>query len=46
MYCNAHVIASDLREENELLKGTGPDVSLDVMNNEMLHVQISRQRII
>jgi len=45
IYGNANVIASDLREENELLKGTGPYVSLDVMNNEMLHVQIIRQGI-
>jgi nucleoside-diphosphate-sugar epimerase len=45
MYGNANVVASDLREENELLKGTGPYVSLDVMNKEMLHVQIIRQNI-
>ena len=45
LYGNANVIASDLREENELLKGTGPYVSLDVMNKEMLHVQIIRQNI-
>lgn len=45
MYGNANVIASDLREENELLKGTGPYVSLDVMNKEMLHVQVIRQNV-
>src|SRR5882724_6509984 len=45
IYGNGNVIASDLREENELLKGTGPYVSLDVMNNEMLHVQVIRQGI-
>jgi nucleoside-diphosphate-sugar epimerase len=45
IYGNANVIASDLREENELLHGTGPYVSLDVMNNEMLHVQVIRQGI-
>ena len=45
MYGNASVVASDLREENDLLKGTGPYVSLDVMNKEMLHVQIIRQNI-
>ena len=45
MYGDANVIASDLREENELLKGTGPYVSLDVMNKEMLHVQVIRQGI-
>ncbi|MEY3350579.1 MAG: hypothetical protein RIQ50_690 [Bacteroidota bacterium] len=45
IYGGAQVIASDLREENELLKGTGPYVSLDVMNKEMLHVQVIRQGV-
>ncbi|MDQ6762484.1 MAG: NAD-dependent epimerase/dehydratase family protein [Bacteroidota bacterium] len=45
IYGGANVIASDLREENNLLKGTGPYVSLDVMNKEMLHVQVIRQNI-
>ena len=45
IYGNENVIASDLREENQLLKGTGPYVSLDVMNKEMLHVQVIRQNI-
>lgn len=45
MYGESNVIASDLREENPLLKGSGPYVSLDVMNKEMLHVQIIRQGI-
>lgn len=45
IYGGANVVASDLREENELLKGTGPYVSMDVMNKEMLHVQIIRQNI-
>ncbi|MET0299844.1 MAG: NAD-dependent epimerase/dehydratase family protein [Flavitalea sp.] len=45
IYGNANVVASDLREENELLKGTGPYVSIDVMNKEMLHVQIIRQNV-
>src|ERR1017187_6195901 len=45
IYGGTHVIASDLREENDLLKGTGPYVSLDVMNKEMLHVQVIRQNI-
>jgi nucleoside-diphosphate-sugar epimerase len=39
------VIASDLREQNPLLEGTGPYVSMDVMNKEMLHVQVIRQNI-
>lgn len=45
IYGGANVVASDLREENDLLKGTGPYVSLDVMNKEMLHVQVIRQGI-
>lgn len=45
IYGNNQVVASDLREENELLRGTGPYVSLDVMNKEMLHVQVIRQNI-
>lgn len=45
IYGNSNVIASDLREENELLRGTGPYVSMDVMNKEMLHVQVIRQNI-
>jgi len=44
-YGNSNVVASDLREENSLLHGTGPYVSLDVMNKEMLHVQVIRQNI-
>lgn len=43
IYGGANVVASDLREENDLLKGTGPYVSMDVMNKEMLHVQVIRQ---
>jgi nucleoside-diphosphate-sugar epimerase len=45
LYGNANVIASDLREQNPLLEGTGPYVALDVMNKEMLHVQVIRQGI-
>lgn len=45
IYGNSNVIASDLREENPLLHGTGPYVSLDVMNKEQLHVQVIRQGI-
>ena len=45
MYGEEQVVASDLREENPLLKGTGPYVSIDVMNKEMLHVQVIRQGI-
>jgi len=45
IYGNANVVASDLREQNPLLEGTGPYVSLDVMNKEMLHVQVIRQGI-
>jgi nucleoside-diphosphate-sugar epimerase len=45
IYGNNQVVASDLREENPLLNGTGPYVSMDVMNKEMLHVQVIRQGI-
>ncbi len=45
IYGNSSVVASDLREQNPLLEGTGPYVSLDVMNKEMLHVQVIRQNI-
>jgi nucleoside-diphosphate-sugar epimerase len=45
IYGNTNVIASDLREQNPLLEGTGPYVSMDVMNKEMLHVQVIRQNI-
>jgi nucleoside-diphosphate-sugar epimerase len=45
IYGNNNVIASDLREQNPLLEGSGPYVSLDVMNKEMLHVQVIRQGI-
>ncbi|MGQ0737583.1 MAG: L-threonine 3-dehydrogenase [Bacteroidota bacterium] len=45
IYGNANVVASDLREQNPLLEGTGPYVSLDVMNKERLHVQVIRQGI-
>ncbi|HET9745342.1 MAG TPA: NAD-dependent epimerase/dehydratase family protein [Chitinophagaceae bacterium] len=45
IYGNANVVASDLREQNALLQGAGPYVSLDVMNKEMLHVQVIRQGI-
>lgn len=45
IYGSSNVVASDLREENELLHGTGPYVSLDVMNKEMLHVQVIRQNV-
>lgn len=45
MYGDSNVIASDLRDEHELLKGTGPYVALDVMNKEMLHVLVIRHHI-
>src|SRR5262245_13229724 len=45
IYGGSNVIASDLREENELLRGTGPYVSIDALNKEMLHVLVIRQGI-
>jgi nucleoside-diphosphate-sugar epimerase len=40
-----NIIASDLREEHPLLKGTGPYVSLDIMNKETFHVLVLRYNI-
>lgn len=45
IYGEANVIASDLREENPITRGTGPYVNVDVMNKEMLHVQVIRQNV-
>lgn len=45
MYGEDNVIASDLRNEHPLLQGTGPYVSLDVLNKEMLHVLVIRHGI-
>ncbi|WP_126970723.1 L-threonine 3-dehydrogenase [Gynurincola endophyticus] len=45
LYGEENVIASDLREPNQLLKDSGPYVSMDVMNKEMLHVQVIRQNV-
>ncbi len=45
MYGEGAVIASDLREEHALLKGTGPYVSLDIMNKETFHVLVLRYNI-
>lgn len=45
IYGANNIIASDLRDEHELLKGTGPYVNCDVMNKEMLHVLIIRHNI-
>jgi len=45
LYGEGAVIASDLREEHELLKGTGSYISLDIMNKETLHVLVLRYNI-
>ena len=45
LYGSMNVIASDLRDEHELLKGTGPYVSCDVMNKEMLHALVVDHKI-
>ncbi|HVB03269.1 MAG TPA: NAD-dependent epimerase/dehydratase family protein [Chitinophagaceae bacterium] len=45
IYGEINVVASDLRDEHALLKGTGPYVTLDVMNKEMLHVLVIRHNI-
>jgi nucleoside-diphosphate-sugar epimerase len=45
IYGEGTVIAADLREEHPLLKGTGPYVSLDIMNKETFHVLVLRYNI-
>ena len=45
IYGESAVIASDLREEHPLLKGTGPYVTMDIMNKETLHVLVLRNNI-
>jgi nucleoside-diphosphate-sugar epimerase len=45
IYGEGTVIASDLREEHQLLKGTGPYVSLDIMNKETFHVLVLRYNV-
>jgi nucleoside-diphosphate-sugar epimerase len=45
IYGEGTVIASDLREEHQLLKGTGPYVSLDILNKETFHVLVLRYNV-
>lgn len=45
IYGGDNVIASDLKGESDLLRGSGPYVTLDVMNREMLHVLILEKQI-
>jgi len=44
-YGETSVIASDVKSETGLLRGTGPFVPLDVMSKDMLAVQVRRHRI-
>jgi nucleoside-diphosphate-sugar epimerase len=45
IFGNEQVVASDLRDEHPLLKGTGPYVSCDVMNKERLLEIIKEHQI-
>lgn len=45
IFGNDQVIASDLRDEHPLLKGTGPYMSCDVMNKEGLMAIITEHKI-
>ena len=45
LFGNEQVIASDLRDEHPLLIGTGPYVSCDVMNKELLRTIIKQYNI-
>lgn len=44
-YGSANVVAADLREQNSLLVGTGPYVSLDVMNKDRLRDLVTQHGI-
>lgn len=45
IYGENQVIASDLLEQSPLLEGTGPYISLDVMNKAMLQEQVVTQQV-
>jgi nucleoside-diphosphate-sugar epimerase len=45
LYGEGNVVASDLREEHPLLKGTGPYLNCDVMNREGLQSLIRQEGI-
>lgn len=45
IYGSGNVVASDLREENPLLKGSGPYISLDVMDKDRVYDLIKSQGI-
>ncbi len=45
IYGKNQVIASDLREENILLKGTGPYIPLNVMEREKLQALVKKEKI-
>jgi len=44
-YGNENVFASDIREENPLLKGTGPYVVLDAMDAEATRILVKKEKI-
>ncbi|MBM3922351.1 MAG: NAD-dependent epimerase/dehydratase family protein [Sphingomonadales bacterium] len=44
-YGSANVVAADLRDQNSLLEGTGPYVSLDVMNKDRLRDLVAQHEI-
>jgi nucleoside-diphosphate-sugar epimerase len=44
-YGNENILASDIKEENLLLKGTGPYVILDVMDAEATRVLVKKEKI-
>src|SRR3989344_1420533 len=44
-YGNENVIASDIRQESEILKGTGPFVVLDAMDHEATRALVKKESI-
>lgn len=45
LYGESQVIAADLREQSTLLAGTGPYISMDIMNKEVLRDQVTQHNI-
>src|SRR5688500_7297293 len=45
LFGNDQVLASDIRGEHELLKGTGPYMTLNAMDGKAIHATIKEQGI-
>lgn len=45
VYGSSNVIASDIRDEHELLKGTGPYIVLNAMDAQAIHATIKKEKV-